>query len=147
MASKPPQRPKRRPKNMSFRSLPPLPPPPDPPPPPLPKSQPPQPQKVFISNQSHLLVGVQSVNHLLENNRKSVHRKWVKLRTQYEMSDELTDAGSSDELTDDGGVISASTIFFRLFCDQVMKHNGCEIQEISVWLDDHEFCEGEGSKS
>ena len=99
--------------------------------------------KIQFALTHRVLVGVESVNHLLENNRKWNNRKWVKLRTQYEMSDELTDTGSSD----DGGVISASTIFFRLFCDQVMKHNGCEIQEISVWLDDHEFCEGEGSKS
>ena len=159
MASTPPQRPKRRPKkpqNMSFRSLPPLPPPPLPPEPPPGRKK----EEVFVSNQSHLLVGVQSVNPLLENCRappnQFTHRKWVKLRTHYDLT--ASHCGVKNEVNDDsddvvpGPFISASTVYFRFHSDpsssvMLKKYNGCEMQEVSVWLDDHEFCEGEGSKS
>ena len=166
MANKAPQRPKRRPKHlMSFRSLPPLPPPPPPPqihtPPDQQSGQ--HQHKILISNQSNLLLGVQTINPLLEHSKtKARHRKWVKLRTHFLLTDK------------DISGFSASTALFRYYSngkqtadydeqedlvdnaddhnddddvnnDQVIKkkyNNGCETQEVSVWLDDHEFSEG-----
>ena len=159
---------------MSFRSLPPLP-PPQPPPtttPPLSseKQSGEQQHKILISNQSNLLMGVQeTTNSWLEHHSKtSKHRKWVKLRTHFVLTDQ------------DISGFSASTALFRYYSnnckqtadnckqtadydllednnadyndDEVVNNdqevikkiynNGCETQEVSVWLDDHEFSEG-----
>ena len=178
MANKapPPQRPKRRPKHlMSFRSLPPLPPsaqvqihtPPNSSSSEI-QSGEKQQHEILISNQSNLLMGVDqtTTNSLLET-KAMQHRKWVKLRTYFVLTDK------------DISGFSASTALFRYYSDtayckqtsddyddndlvlednaadynddvvnndqKVIKkiyNNGCETQEVSVWLDDHEFSEG-----
>ena len=180
MANKapPPQRPKRRPKHlMSFRSLPPLPPsaqvqihtPPNSSSSEIQSGEKQQQQhEILISNQSNLLMGVdQTTTNFLLETKAMQHRKWVKLRTYFVLTDK------------DISGFSASTALFRYYSDtayckqtsddydnndlvlednaadynddvvnndqKVIKkiyNNGCETQEVSVWLDDHEFSEG-----
>ena len=47
-----------------------------------------------------------------------MHRKWVKLRTEFLLEN-----------------ISASGVLFRYFCDQTVENKGCEVQEISTWIE------------
>ena len=56
-----------------------------------------------------------------------MHRKWVKLR--------------HFEFPENNKILRASDVLFRFYCDRdrVLKNNGCEVQEMSVWLDDYEF--------
>ena len=54
-----------------------------------------------------------------------MHRKWVKLR--------------HFEIPENNTILSASDVLFRFYCDSVPINNGCEVQEMSVWLDDYEY--------
>ena len=128
MATVPPQRPHRRPKRpslMSFRSLPPL--------PPSASSSPPlskpeaEAEKVLIANSSQLLLLNDKIADDQEavseaGSRKLRHRKWVKLRTCYEPENWSSSSG----------------VLFRFYCDPSSRQNnaGCEVQEVSAWLDD-----------
>ena len=56
-------------------------------------------------------------------------RKWVKLRARHE--------SGCDK-------ISASGVLFRFYCSKGgLENNGCEVQEISAWIEDFEFLEGD----
>ena len=121
MATVPPQRPNRRPKRpslMSFRSLPPLPPSASSPP-----RKPEAEEKVLIANSCQLLLLNDNADQeaVSEGSGKR-HRKWVKLRTCYEPENW---SGSSG-------------VLFRFYCDPSSRQNnaGCEVQEVSAWLDD-----------
>lgn len=120
----PPKRPQRRPKrsHMSFRSLPPL-----PQPPPPPKAASPPVERVKISNSIIILEPKKDCNASLTKGSEVMHRKWVKLR-------HCMDTCSS-----------ASSVRFRFHCanPSALKNNGCEVQEVSAWIEDYEYIEGE----
>ena len=106
MGSKPPKRPIRLKKAslMSFRKL-----------PPLPKSEVQQLPEISISNSSCLCLNFDC----LPEAKPMMHRKWVKLRTEFLLDN-----------------ISASGVLFRYYCDQIPPENdGCEVQEISTWIE------------
>ena len=90
---------------MSFRKLPPLPTPEvvnDPP-------------EISISSSSCLCL---NTSNCLPETKTTMHRKWVKLRTEFLLEN-----------------ISASGVLFRYYCDQMVENHGCEIQEISTWIE------------
>ena len=56
-----------------------------------------------------------------------MHRKWVKLR---------------HSIYTESPKLRASDVLFRFYCDANKPpriNNGCEVQEMSVWLDDYEY--------
>ena len=78
----------------------------------------PQNSEVFVTNHSQIVLNE------AENSEKLVkHRKWVKLRTLY-----------SDE-----NFLSASGVRFRFHCDADLQNNGCEVQEVSAFIEDYDF--------
>lgn len=119
----PPTRPQRRPKrsHMSFRSLPPL---PQPPPPPA--TKPALEERVKISNCSIIILEPKKDCSLTASSAV-MHRKWVKLRHCMDSA------------------CSASSVRFRFHCANpwALKNNGCEVQEVSAWIEDYEYIEGE----
>ena len=56
-----------------------------------------------------------------------MHRKWVKLRTGY-----------CSEMTG----LSASAVVFCYYCQQ-WQNKGCEVQEVSTWIEDWDFQAGD----
>ena len=115
MGSMPPKRPNRRLKKaslMSFRKLPPLP----------PTAEEVKNHEISISDCSQVLVNVDHVDSLpsdLPPEAKAVrHRKWVKLRTEYGLDN-----------------FSATGLVFRVYCDHPIENEGCEVQEMSTWIE------------
>ena len=131
-----------------------MPPLPRPPPPPGPEEHPRQPQQpqamsdeVLISASTSNIVlrptndSAASESTVQSTDLRHMHRKWVKLRHF-----EITENRSKADL-------SASSVLFRFYSDRSSTmpiiNNGCEVQEMSVWLDDYEYLNevaaGEGS--
>ena len=112
MGSMPPKRPNRRLKKaslMSFRKLPPLP----------PTAEEVKNHEISISDSSQVLVNVDSLPSDLLPEAKAVrHRKWVKLRTEYGLDN-----------------FSATGLVFRVYCDHPIENEGCEVQEMSTWIE------------
>ena len=112
MGSMPPKRPNRRLKKaslMSFRKLPPLP----------PTVEEVKNHEISISDSSQVLVNVNSLPSDLPPEAKAVrHRKWVKLRTEYGLDN-----------------FSATGLVFRVYCDHPIENEGCEVQEMSTWIE------------
>ena len=118
-----------------IRQLPPL---PRPPPPPSRPQEEPQalPDEVLISASTsnielrpsdHSASSATASERVKTNTDLMMHRKWVKLR--------------HFEFPENNKILRASDVLYRFYCDRdrVPKNNGCEVQEMSVWLDDYEF--------
>ena len=112
-------------------------PPPPPEPHPQPQEQPPQPQamsdEVFILGSTSNIV-LRPIDHSHSASERvrtttdlMMHRKWVKLR-HFEY-----------DITENNSILRASDVLFRFYCDSKPRNNGCEVQEMSVWLDDYEY--------
>lgn len=119
-----PRRPQRRPKRpsvMSFRSL-----------PPIPRPLPPKPAEELVKQYPVCLANSSSIELTADAATADLvvqHRKWVKLRVMHE--------SGCDK-------ISASRVLFRFYCsDNRLENNGCEVQEVSAWIEDYEFLEGD----
>ena len=107
MALSAPKRPNRRLKKasyMSFRKL-----------PPLPSIEVKNNPEISIADTSGILVNSLPLN--LPEEDKVMHRKWVKLRTEYWLEN-----------------FSASGLLFRVYCDNAIP-DGCEVQEMSTWIE------------
>ena len=110
MALSAPKRPNRRLKKasyMSFRKLPPLPPPAIE----AVKNNP----EISIADSSGIVVNSLPLD--LPEDKAVMHRKWVKLRTEYWLEN-----------------FSASGLLFRVYCDNAIP-DGCEVQEMSTWIE------------
>ena len=112
-------------------------PPPPPEPHPQPQEQPPQPQamsdEVFILGSTSNIV-LRPIDHSHSASERvrtttdlMMHRKWVKLR-HFEY-----------DTAENNSILRASDVLFRFYSDRKPRNNGCEVQEMSVWLDDYEY--------